>query len=60
MSFLPSYCFASINMMSMVLPYSSVIIIDIIKLIISMVIPLFLVLVHCSADFVRKIQFIII
>src|SRR6218665_3868735 len=38
MSFLPSYCFASINMMSMVLPCSSVIIIDIIRLIISMVI----------------------
>ena len=28
MSFLPSYCFSSINMMSMVLPCSSVIIID--------------------------------
>ena len=42
MSFLPSYCFASKNVMSMVLPcssvYASVIIIDIIKLIISMVI----------------------
>src|SRR6218665_1143806 len=40
MSFLPSYCFASINMMSiiiMVLPCSSVIIIDIIRLIISVV-----------------------
>ena len=29
MSFMPSYCFASINMMSMVLPCSSVLIIDI-------------------------------
>src|SRR6218665_3455388 len=38
MSFLPPYCCASINMMSMVLPCSSVIIIDIIRLIISMVI----------------------
>src|SRR6218665_4159268 len=38
MSFLPSYCFASINMISMVLPCSSVIIIDIMRLIISMVI----------------------
>src|SRR6218665_3211900 len=38
MSFLPSYCFAFINMMSMVLPCSSVIIIDIIRLTTSMVI----------------------
>ena len=36
MSFLPSYCFASINMMSMVFPCSSAIIIDIIRLILDL------------------------